>query len=74
MRIKSSLNIELLIDGSNQDSMELTKKELTLMSQALGQAVPNQDGSDNKNFLRLMKKVDKLLNRWNEELKELKHG
>lgn len=69
MRRKNYLAIDLIINGSRQDYLELNKIELQRLSEALGQAVPNYDGIDKVPFLRLMRKIDNLLDRWNEELK-----
>lgn len=76
--MKHYVSLELMIDGSIQDTMTLSRAELRRLSEALGQAVPNYDGTDRVPMLKLMRKIDRLLSRFEAEvgpsLSELKGG
>lgn len=70
--MKNFIAIDLMIDGSRQDYLKMKKSELKLLSQALGETVARHDDLNTgqiKPFLKLMKKVDALLARWEEEVK-----
>lgn len=68
--MKNFIEINLMIDGSRQDTIKLGRTELRRLSEALGQSVPNYDGTDRLPMLKLMHKIDKLLERFETEIKE----
>lgn len=67
--MKHYVSLELMIDGSIQDNMTLSRAELRRLFEALGQAVPNYNGNDRMPMLKLMRKIDRLLSRFETELK-----
>jgi len=65
-KMKYFIRCEVIADGSIQDVDILSIKELHRISEALGTVVA-YGGEDSVPFLKLMRKVDKLLKRLEDE-------